>query len=193
MYNVLFCINFIININIIISIININIIISSAGMPVIINILPNVYWLYNNPNNIQSTGDYKIEMHKFVESNNIKSIIELDEKLAFWQKSASYINEIKVQMEKDEFSKLLAMMKKLNDVIKNAYTTNIPFVISTYSQKYIEIGLAIWIYFFNQTADISFDNVIKLLGYKIIGNVFLSDIMKKFFALLNLSHVTNSI
>jgi len=156
-------------------------------MPVIINMLPNVYWLYNNPNNIQSTGDYKIEMHKFVESNNIKSIIELDEKLVFWQKSASYINEIKVQMEKDEFSKLLAIFKKLNDVIKNAYTTNIPFVISTYSQKYIEIGLAIWIYFFNQTADISYDNVIKLLGYKIIGNVSLSDTMKKFFALLNLN------
>ena len=160
-------------------------------MPIIINILPNVYWLYNNPNNIQSTGDYKIEMHKFVESNNIKSIIELDEKLVFWQKSASYINEIKVQMEKDEFSKLLAMLKKLNDVIKNAYTTNIPFVISTYSQKYIEIGLAIWIYFFNQTADISFDNVIKLLGYKMIGNVSLSDTMKKFFAMLNLNHITS--
>jgi hypothetical protein len=160
-------------------------------MPIIINILPNVYWLYNNPNNIQSTGDYKIEMHKFVESNNIKSIIELDEKLAFWQKSASYINEIKVQMEKDEFSKLLAILKKLNDVIKNAYTTNIPFVISTYSQKYIEIGLAIWIYFFNQTADITYDNVIKLLGYKMIGNVSLSDTMKKFFAMLNLNIITN--
>ena len=64
----------------------------------------------------------------------------------------------------------------------------IPFVISTYSQKYSEIGLAIWIYFFNQTADISYDNVIKLLGYKIIGNVSLSDTMKKFFALLNLNN-----
>jgi hypothetical protein len=90
-------------------------------------------------------------------------------------------------MEKDEFAKLLAILKKLNDAIKNSYTTNIPFLISTYNQKYIEIGLAIWIYFFNQTADISFDNVIKLLGYKIIGNVTLSDTMKKFFAMLNLT------
>lgn len=160
-------------------------------MPVIINILPNIYWLYNNPNNIQNDIDYRIELRKFSESNNIKTIIELDEKLTFWQKSASYINEIKVQMEKDEFAKLLAILKKLNDVIKNAYTTNIPFIISTYNQKYIEIGLAIWIYFFNQTADISFDNVIKLLSYKIIGNVALSDTMKKFFAFLNLEHVSN--
>ena len=129
-------------------------------------------------------------MRKMTESNKIKSIIELDEKLVFWQKSSSYINEIKVQMEKDEFSKLLAILKKLNDVIKNSYTNNTPLLISTYNQKYIEIGLAIWIYFFNQSADISFDNVIKLLGYKIIGSVSLSDTMKKFFAFLNLNQVS---
>ena len=156
-------------------------------MPIIINILPNVYWLYNNPLNIQSTGDYKIEMRKFAETNNIKSTIELDDKLGFWQKSSSYINDIKVQMEKDEFAKLLAILKKLKEFINTAYTTNQPCIISTYSHKYIEIGLAIWIYFFNQNAGISFDNVIKLLGYKIIGNVILSDTMKKFFAFLNLS------
>ena len=159
-------------------------------MPIIINILPNVYWLYNNPINPQSTGDYKIEMRKFVESNNIKSVIELDDNLAFWQKSSSYINEIKVQMEKDEFAKLLAILKKINDLVKNAYTTNESYIISTYGKSYIEIGLAIWIYFFNQNADISFDNVIKLLGYKIIGNVGLSDTMKKFFAFLNLNQVS---
>ena len=66
---------------------------------------------------------------------------------------------------------------------------NESYVISTYGKTYIEIGLAIWIYFFNQNADISFDNVIKLLGYKIIGNVHLSDTMKKFFAFLNLSNL----
>jgi hypothetical protein len=158
-------------------------------MTVIINILPNVYWIYNNPVSQKSFIDYKIDMRKFTESNNVKSIIELDDKLVFWQKSASYINEIKVQMEKDEFAKLLAILKKLNETIKNSYTANIPFVISTYNQKYIEIGLAIWIYFFRQTADIPFDNVIKLLGYKIIGNVTLSDTMKNFFALLNLSNI----
>ena len=155
-------------------------------MPIIINILPNVYWLYNNPSNPQSTGDYKIEMRKYGESIAVKSVIELDENLAFWQKSASYINEIKVQMEKDEFSKLLAILKKISNMVSNAYTMNEPCIISTYGKSYIEIGLAIWIYFFNQNAGISFDNVIKLLGYKMIGNVSLSDTMKKFFAFLNL-------
>jgi hypothetical protein len=161
-------------------------------MPIIINILPNVYWLYNNPNNLQSTGDYKIEMRKYGELIGVKSIIELDENLTFWQKSSSYINEIKVQMEKDEFSKLLAILKKLNSMITNAYTMNEPCIISTYGQPYLEIGLAIWIYFFNQNAGISFDNVIKLLGYKMIGQVSLSDTMKKFFAFLNLNNVSNS-
>ena len=162
-------------------------------MTVIINILPNVYWIYNNPINQKSFIDYKIDMRKFTESNNVKSIIELDEKLVFWQKSASYINEIKVQMEKDEFAKLLAILKKLKEFINTAYTTNQPCIISTYSHKYIEIGLAIWIYFFNQNAGISVDNVIKLLGYKIIGNVILSDTMKKFFAFLNLSQVSRNL
>ena len=163
-------------------------------MPTVINILPNVYWLYNNPATSQSIPEYNTEMQKFIESNNIKTVIELDEKLAtFWQKSSSYINDIKVQMEKDEFAKLLAILKKLKEFINTAYTTNQPCIISTYSHKYIEIGLAIWIYFFNQNAGISFDNVIKLLGYKIIGNVILSDTMKKFFAFLNLSQVSRNL
>ncbi len=161
-------------------------------MPTFINILPNIYWFYNNPSNPYSTNDYKIEMRKFVETNNIKSVIELDENLGFWQKSSSYINEIKIQMEKDEFAKLLAILKKINNLVKNAYTTNESYIISTYGDKYIEIGLAIWIYFFNQNAGISFDNVIKMLGYKIIGNVGLSDTMKKFFAFLNLNQVSSA-
>jgi len=160
-------------------------------MPIIINILPNVYWLYNNPLNIQSTGDYKIEMKKFAETNNIKSIIELDDKLGFWQKSSSYINDIKVQMEKDEFAKLLAILKKINEIVNNAYTSNQSCIISTYNQPYLEIGLSIWIYFFNQNAGLPFDNVIKLLSYKIIGSIALSDTMKKFFAFLNLNQVSN--
>ena len=65
------------------------------------------------------------------------------------------------------------------------------FLARLFLKSCIEIGLAIWIYFFNQTADISFDNVIKLLGYKMIGNVSLSDTMKKFFAMLNLNHITS--
>jgi hypothetical protein len=69
---------------------------------------------------------------------------------------------------------------------------NEPCIISTYGQPYLEIGLAIWIYFFNQNAGISFDNIIKLLGYKMIGQVSLSDTMKKFFAFLNLNNVSNS-
>jgi len=162
-------------------------------MPAIINILPNIYWLYNNPNNIQTFNDYKIEMNKFIELNSIKSLVELDENLTFWKKSSSYINDIKVQMEKDEFAKLLVILKKMNEIIKNAYTSNQSYIISTYDSKYTEIGLALWIYFFNQNAGISFDNAIKLIGYKIIGHVSLSDVMKKFFAFLNLNQVSNSV
>ena len=158
-------------------------------MPIIINILPNVYWLYNNPSNPQTPIDYKIDMRKFSETINIQNCIELDDKLSFWQKSSSYINEIKLQMEKDEFSKLLSILNKINDLVKSAYTTNEPIIISTFNKQYVEIGLSIWIYFFNQHAGIPYDNVIKLLGYKIIGQVLLSDLLKKFFAFMNLNQV----
>ena len=159
-------------------------------MPVIINILPNVYWLYNNPNNIQPLNEYTIEMNKFIEQNHIKTIIDLDDKLTFWKKSSDYINEIKLQMEKDEYSKLYAILKKINDVVKTSYTTNSPCIISTYNTKYLEVGLAIWMFFFNQIAGMSFDNVIKLMSIKVIGNITLSDTMKKFFAFLNLNNVS---
>ena len=159
-------------------------------MPIIINILPNVYWLYNNPNNIQPLNEYTIEMNKFIEQNHIKTIIDLDDKLSFWKKSSDYINEIKLQMEKDEYSKLYAILKKINDVVKTSYITNSPCIISTYHTKYIEVGLAIWMFFFNQTAGMSFDTVIKLMSIKIIGNIALSDTMKKFFAFLNLNQIS---
>ena len=159
-------------------------------MPIIINILPNVFWLYNNPNNIQPLNEYTIEMNKFIEQNHIKTIIDLDDKLSFWKKSSDYINEIKLQMEKDEYAKLYAILKKINDVVKTSYTTNSPCIISTYNTKYIEVGLAIWMFFFNQIAGMSFDNVIKLMSIKVIGNIALSDTMKKFFAFLNLNQIS---
>jgi len=162
-------------------------------MPAIINILPNVYWIYNNPNKILPQAEYNIELRKQTEYLSIKTILELDEKLSFWQKSRQYINDIKVEMEKNEFAKLLAILKKINDVIKNAYLSNNPLLISIYKQEYIEIGLAIWIYFFNANANIPFDNVIKLLAIKIIGNVAMSDELKKFFAFLNLNQISGKI
>ena len=59
-------------------------------------------------------------------------------------------------MEKYEFTKLYAILKKINDIVKNSYITNSACIISTYNPKYIEIGLAIWIFFFNQTVKIYF-------------------------------------
>ena len=159
-------------------------------MVVFITILPNIYWIYNNPTNPKSQNDYKIEMSKFIEQNTIKTIIELDDKLTFWKKSNDYINEIKLQIEKDEFSKLYTILTKLNDIIKQNYINNTPLIISTYNNNYIELGLAIWIYFFNKTASIPFDTVIKLLSIKIIGNIKLSDTLKKFFAFLNLNNLS---
>jgi hypothetical protein len=158
-------------------------------MPVIINMLPNVYWIYNNPNTILSLQDYNIELRRQNEYLGIKTILELDEKLDFWHKSKQYINEIKIEMEKNEFAKLLAILKKLNELIMNAYLTNTPLLISTYKSDYLEIGLAIWIYFFHINGNIPFDNVIKLMAIKIIGNISMSDELKKFFAFLNLNQI----
>ena len=64
-------------------------------------------------------------------------------------------------------------------------------IISTYSQNHIELGLAIWIYFFNINANMAFNDVIKLMAYKIIGNIIMSDELKKFFAFLNIKHLSD--
>jgi hypothetical protein len=157
--------------------------------PIILNILPNVYWMYNNPEKILKQTEYNIELQKQSEKLGIKSLLELDDKLSFWHKSRQYINDIKIEMEKNEFAKLLAILTKLNDIVKNAYLSNTPLLISTYKQDYLELGLSIWIYFFNINANISFDNVIKLMAIKMIGNITLSDELKKFFAFMNLKQI----
>ena len=159
-------------------------------LPIIINILPNVFWIYQNPEKPILFADYNIELQKQCEHLGIKVLLELDDKLTFWNVSRQYINDIKIEMEKNEFTKLLAILTKLNDVIKNHYLSNTPLLISTYKKEYIELGLAIWIYFFNTNAGISFDNVIKLLALKIIGNITMSDELKKFFAFLNMKNIS---
>ena len=158
-------------------------------MPVLLNILPNVYWMYNNPNASIPDGEYMIELRKVQELYNIKTLVELDEILAFWNKSSAYINEIKSEMEKNEFSKLLAIYKKLLDAIKKSYLVNAPMIISTYKADYVDVGLGVWIYFFHINASMTFDAVIKLLGLKVIGAITMSDLLKKFFAFLNMSQI----
>jgi hypothetical protein len=157
-------------------------------MPVILNILPNVYWMYNNPSSNILENLYNIEMQKNIETYGIKTTVELDNTLSFWNKSNAYINEIKSEIEKNEFGKLLVIYKKINDVIKQAYLGNKPLLISVYKKDILDVGLGIWIYFFHINANMSFDAVIKLLALKVIGNITLSDNLKKFFAFLNMSN-----
>ena len=152
-------------------------------MPVLLCILPNIYWFYNNPsNNNISYNDFKIEFQKQCEYYNIKNIIELDDKLSFWGKSKNYINEIKNEIEKNEFQKLLLLLKKIIELIKNNYTANNTMLITSYKPELIEIGLSVWIYFFHINANMSFDNIIKLISIKMVGNIILSDTIKKFLA-----------
>lgn len=156
-------------------------------MPVVLNILPNIFWVYKPPGNSLALQDFKIEVRKQMEYYHIKTLIELDDKLStFWGKSGQYINDIRSQIEIDEFAKLLAILKKLNEIVKNGYLGNSPIMITTYKTEYLEIGLAVWIYFFHINAGLSFDGVIKMMGYKVIGNLVLSDTIKKFLALLNI-------
>ena len=37
----------------------------------------------------------------------------------------------------------------------------------------------------------AFNDVIKLMAYKIIGNIIMSDELKKFFAFLNIKHLSD--
>lgn len=156
-------------------------------MSILLNILPNVFWIYKKPGSTLPLPEFKIEVKKQMEYHHIKTLIELDDKAAvFWNKSQQYIPDIRSQIEKDEFNKLLTMLKKLNDIIKNAYLGNNPIILTSYNTDYLEIGLAVWIYFFHINANISFDSVIKLIGLKVIGDLVLSETIKKFFAFINM-------
>jgi hypothetical protein len=153
---------------------------------VLLNLLPNVYWVY--PIKKMSEIDYNIEVQKIREYYGIKTFIELDQTLEFWNKSNSYINEIKKEIEKNEFTRLLSIYKKLSDVIKNAYLGNNPCLLSNYNIDKVDVGLGVWIYFFHLMGSMSFDSVIKLLSLKVIGEIILSEELKKFFAFLNISN-----
>lgn len=158
-------------------------------MAVLLNMLPNVYWMYKNPSSSMPETNYKIELLKVKELYGINTVVELDPVLQeFWNKSNAYINEIKKEMEKNEYSKLLSIYKKLLDAIKKAYLGNAPILISTYKSDFLEVGLGVWIYFFHNTASMTFDAVIKLLELKVIGVLGMSESIKKFFALLNITN-----
>jgi len=92
--------------------------------------------------------------------------------------------EIKMSMQKDEFSQLLLFYKDINKKIQNAYLSNIPIILLQYNTKNIEVGLGIWLYYFNQYAKISFENILKMMLMKVIGNISLGEVMKRFFLLL---------
>jgi hypothetical protein len=156
-------------------------------MAVLLNLLPNVYWMYKNPSSSMPENNFKIELLKVKELYGITTLIELDTILQeFWNKSSAYINEIKKEMEKGEFSRLLVIYKKLQDAIKKAYLGNAPILISTHKSEFLDVALGVWIYFFHINASMTFDAVIKLLELKIIGVLGMSDSIKKFFALLNI-------
>uniref|UniRef100_A0A6C0HP84 Uncharacterized protein n=1 Tax=viral metagenome TaxID=1070528 RepID=A0A6C0HP84_9ZZZZ len=161
-------------------------------MPTILALLPNVYWCYNNPSAPKSVQDFNISLRKFTDYNNVKNRIEFDDYLEFWGKSNNYINEIKLQMQKEEYTKLLSIYRKICTMITNAYQTNVPTVLVCYDKKTLEIGLGLWLYFFNQTAGLSFDNVLKMMALKVVGNLGMSDSLKRFFMLLNANANANA-
>lgn len=155
-------------------------------MVIFLNIIPNVYWVYNSINDNKTYNDYNIYIKKQSEILGINTYIVLDDKLGFWNKSMQYINEIKKQLELEEFNNMKLLLNQMNDIILENYKNNKVLLISTYNFKYHEIGLLLWIYFFNINANIHFDTCIKLLSLKIIGNIQLSNETKKFLSYLHL-------
>ena len=162
-----------------------------------LNLLPNVYWCYNSstihngPSGTPDSSHNNIEIHKFCEYNNINNKVHIDEHCEFWGKCNNYINEIKQQIQKEEYGKLLSIYKKICALLTNAYQTNVPTLLICNDKKNLEIGLGFWLYFFNQTAGLSFDNVLKMMALKVVGNLGMSDSLKRFFMLLNANTQNN--
>jgi hypothetical protein len=157
---------------------------SNIIMPILLNLLPNVFWCYNDITNPKPQVEFNVEVHKFCIHNQIRNKIDIDTLLHFWGKSEGYMYDVKMAMQKDEFTQLLTVYKELVKNIQNAYLTNTPTIFILYNNKYLDTGLGLWLYYFNQYAKISFDNVLKMISMKVIGHIPFGDVIKRFFLLL---------
>jgi hypothetical protein len=148
-------------------------------MVYITEMIPNIWWGYTKMN---STNDIdNIYLNKFTSYHKIGDVIKIDEHVVFWNKSTQFIFDIKKQLEQKENQYMLSFIKKVCEIIDNNYKDSKSTLIFT--NKYNEIGLLIWIFFYIEYAKIPLNIIEDSLKNKIQTKIIMTDKERKFLLL----------
>ena len=153
-------------------------------MVYITEMIPNIWWGYTKMN---STNDIdKMYLNKFTGHHKIGDVIKIDEHVSFWNKSTQFIFDIKKQLEQKENQDMLLFIKKVCRLIDNNYKNSKSTLIFT--NKYNEIGLLIWIFFYVEYAKMPLNIIEDSLKNKIQTKIVMTDKERKFL-LLNIKKI----
>lgn len=144
--------------------------------------LPNIWWGYTSmgPNN-QIDTTY---LNKFTTYHKIKEVIKVDDSVHFWNKSTQFIFDIKKQLELKETQQMNHYITKVCQLIDDNYKSSKNTFIFT--NKYNEIGLLIWFFFFVRYGKMPINILEESLKKKLKTIIKLSDKERKFL-ILNIS------
>lgn len=143
--------------------------------------LPNIWWIYSSSYIDNLSPEDKQIILEFSQYNTIKQSINIDSHVTFWNQSAQFIIDIQTQIEKKEHMQLLQFLNKITSLIISNYLNSKPTLL--FCSKYNEIGLAIWIYFFNKYAEVSYDNCIQSIYLKLPFNIQIPENLRRFLLL----------
>jgi len=148
-------------------------------MVYITEMIPNIWWGYTKMNSTNSID--KMYLNKFTDYHKICDVIKIDEHVSFWNKSTQFIFDIKKQLEHKENQDMLIFIKKVCKLIDNNYKNSKSTLIFT--NKYNEIGLLIWIFFYVEYAKTPLSIIEDSLKNKILTKIIMTDKERKFLLL----------
>ena len=143
----------------------------------IIQLLPNIWWAYSSTIGNISVED-KQALIEFSQYNQIKQSISIDGHLEFWNRSDQYVIDVKKQLEIHEFQQMKLFMDKLTGLIYNNYNDSKSTLIL--SNKNNDVGLGLWVYFFNRYAEIGVEHCLSSIQAKMPFPVMISDNLRKY-------------
>lgn len=148
-------------------------------MVYVTEMLPNIWWGYTQMNSTHQID--KMYLNKFTNYHKISELIKIDDYVSFWNKSTQFIFDIKKQLEQKENQDMLIFIKKICKIIDNNYKSSKNTLIFT--NKYNEIGLLIWIFFYIDYAKMPLNVIEDSLKHKLQTKILMTDKERKFLLL----------
>ena len=149
-------------------------------MVYITEMLPNIWWGYTSMN--QTNKIDTMYLNKFTEYHKIGEVIKIDDYVKFWNKSTQFIYDIRKQIEHKENQELLIFIRKVCNLIDNNYKSSKNTFL--FSDKYNEIGLLIWIFFYIEKAKMPMNKIEENQKYRLQTHIKMTD-KERNFMLLN--------